>query len=109
MTLFNNSTTLPVCGSGVAEGVTGVGVHMVAVMVWITAVDAAESTPPVGGKHANNKIIGAKGNRRFSTDYLPICFILLYSNQIPCVNNAIHTIAILLGTERKPELSASQK
>jgi hypothetical protein len=109
MTLFNNSTTFPRFGSGVAEGVTGVEVHIVAVMVWITAVDAAESTPPVGGKHANNKIIGAKGKRRFNTDYLPICFILLYSNQIPRVNNALHTIAILLGTERKSKLSASQK
>jgi hypothetical protein len=63
---FNASTILPVWGSGVLVAEAGLGVHIVAVRVWIAHVKASGPTLGVGGKHEINKITGKKGKKRFS-------------------------------------------
>ncbi|MBI5841601.1 MAG: hypothetical protein HZB19_16035 [Chloroflexi bacterium] len=99
MALFNISTTLPVFGSGVADGVMGVGVHMVAVRVWIIAVISGGVISPDEGTQAMKKIKGTKGNKRFSIYDLPGYFVYLYTIAESPVNDVSHTIVILLADE----------
>jgi hypothetical protein len=61
---FNASTSLPICGSGVLVAESGLGVHIVAVSVWIAQAKSSGPLTGVGGKHANKKITGKKGKKR---------------------------------------------